>query len=91
MTFLPKEQYKQMLAALPILCVDIIMKNSKGEFFLIKRTNEPMREEWCTVGGRVSARSGSMMLRSLRRSRGCSRSRERPPRGTDHRTAKSPY
>ena len=48
-----KEQYTQIIEVLPILCVDIIIQNSRGEFLLIKRANEPLKDQWWVIGGRV--------------------------------------
>jgi colanic acid biosynthesis protein WcaH len=48
-----KDLYKQMLLNLPILCVDLIIQNSKGEYLLVKRDNEPVKGFWWIPGGRV--------------------------------------
>lgn len=50
---IPEQQYRQMLRVLPILCVDIIIVGPDGKYLLVKRRNEPLRDEWWTVGGRV--------------------------------------
>jgi colanic acid biosynthesis protein WcaH len=50
---IPKNQYKKIIEVLPILCVDIIIKNDKNEFLLVKRANEPLKGQWWVVGGRV--------------------------------------
>lgn len=50
---IPPEQYARMIEHLPILCVDIVIRNSGGEILLIKRENEPLKGEWWVVGGRV--------------------------------------
>lgn len=50
---IPSEQYKKIVEVLPILCVDVIIKNSKGEYLLIKRANEPLKDQWWVIGGRV--------------------------------------
>lgn len=50
---IPKEQYTQIIEVLPILCVDIIIQNLQGEFLLIKRANEPLKDQWWVIGGRV--------------------------------------
>jgi colanic acid biosynthesis protein WcaH len=34
-------------------CVDIIIKNGQGEYLLIKRANEPLKDQWWVIGGRV--------------------------------------
>ena len=53
MSFIPEKEYAQILEVLPILCVDIAVRNSKGEYLLVKRGNEPLKGEWWVPGGRV--------------------------------------
>lgn len=50
---IPKEKYAEIMEVLPILCVDIIIKNLHDEYLLIKRANEPLKGEWWVIGGRV--------------------------------------
>lgn len=50
---IPTEHYQQIIEVLPILCVDVVVKNSRGEILLIKRDNEPRQGEWWVIGGRV--------------------------------------
>lgn len=50
---IPSEHYKKIVEVLPILCVDVIIRNSKGEYLLIKRANEPLKDQWWVIGGRV--------------------------------------
>ncbi len=38
---------------MPIPCVDIVIKNEKGEFLLLRRKNKPVQGKWWFVGGRV--------------------------------------
>ena len=53
MSLIPLNKYSKILEDLPIYCVDIIIKNDKEEYLLIKRNNEPKKGEWWVVGGRV--------------------------------------
>lgn len=53
MSFIPKEKYVEIIEFLPILCVDVIIKNENGEYLLIKRANEPKQGQWWPIGGRV--------------------------------------
>lgn len=46
-------QYRDIIEVLPILCVDIMIRNHNGEYLLIKRANEPLKGLWWVVGGRV--------------------------------------
>jgi colanic acid biosynthesis protein WcaH len=50
---IPAEQYQQIIEVLPILCVDVVVKNPRGEYLLIKRANEPRRGQWWVIGGRL--------------------------------------
>lgn len=45
--------YKQILEVMPLLCVDIVIRNARGEYLLVKRDNEPLKGSWWVVGGRV--------------------------------------
>src|SRR3989344_5592781 len=38
---------------MPIACVDIVLKTNDGKFLLVKRDNEPCKNELWLVGGRV--------------------------------------
>lgn len=53
MSFIQTELYKQIIEVLPVLCVDIVIKNPRGECLLIKRANEPKKGHWWVIGGRV--------------------------------------
>ncbi len=53
MNLIAVEEYRKILEVLPILCVDIIAQNSAGEYLLIKRANEPKKDVWWVIGGRV--------------------------------------
>jgi colanic acid biosynthesis protein WcaH len=53
MSFIPADEYAHIIEVLPILCVDVIVQNSRGEYLLIKRANEPRKDQWWVVGGRV--------------------------------------
>ncbi len=50
---IPAEHYKQILEVMPLLCVDVIIKNSRGEYLLVRRANEPLQGQWWVIGGRV--------------------------------------
>ena len=50
---IPAQQYQQIIEVLPILCVDVVIQNSQGEYFLVKRDNEPRKGEWWVIGGRL--------------------------------------
>lgn len=50
---IPKEKYKEILESMPVLCVDLIIKNENKEFLLLKRRNKPLKGEFWIPGGRV--------------------------------------
>lgn len=50
---IPTERYKQIIEVLPILCVDIVLRNHNNEYLLIRRSNEPLKGQWWVIGGRV--------------------------------------
>lgn len=53
MSFIPNDLYAQIMEVLPILCVDVLLYNSKGQCLLVKRANEPLKGQWWVIGGRV--------------------------------------
>lgn len=50
---IPQETYKQIIEHVPIICVDVIVKDKKGNVLLVKRANKPLQGEWWVIGGRV--------------------------------------
>jgi len=50
---LPAREYRTILRRVPILCVDGIIVNRRGQVLLVKRKNEPFRNRWWVPGGRV--------------------------------------
>ena len=50
---IPVDTYERIIEVLPILCVDILVKNSQGEYLIVKRANEPKKGRWWVIGGRV--------------------------------------
>lgn len=50
---IPAEQYQHIIEVLPILCVDVVIRNARGEYLLIKRANQPRKGEWWVIGGRL--------------------------------------
>jgi len=42
-----------MIRVLPVLCVDMILKNDDGEYLLLERKNDPGKGSWWPAGGRV--------------------------------------
>jgi colanic acid biosynthesis protein WcaH len=44
--------YKKIVANMPIFCMELVIKNSLGQVLLIKRNNNPAKNQWWTCGGR---------------------------------------
>ena len=51
--YLLRETYKKIVDLFPVLCVDGLVINEKGEFLLVKRRNEPLKNRWWIPGGRI--------------------------------------
>lgn len=45
--------YKKIIDVMPILCVDLLIKNEKGQYLVHLRNNEPLKDQWWVPGGRV--------------------------------------
>src|SRR3989339_1730756 len=45
--------YKKIQEVLPICCVDVVILNKNKEFLLLKRKNEPAKDQWWVPGGRI--------------------------------------
>ncbi|MHB1117907.1 MAG: NUDIX domain-containing protein [Minisyncoccota bacterium] len=52
MSNIPTELYQQIHKAIPIACVDIVLKNDNS-FLLAKRSNKPAQGQWFFPGGRI--------------------------------------
>ena len=50
---IPVEDYKKMIDQLPIVCIDAVIMNHKGQYLLIRRKNEPLKGEYWVPGGRL--------------------------------------
>ena len=53
MTPIPEEIYRTIVGTMPILCVDCVIVNKKGQYLLVKRQNPTLKSEWWVPGGRV--------------------------------------
>jgi colanic acid biosynthesis protein WcaH len=50
---IPNKEYKRILMKIPIVCVDGLLVNPKGETLLVKRKNHPLKNIFYLPGGRV--------------------------------------
>jgi colanic acid biosynthesis protein WcaH len=62
---IPEDLYRKIVSVLPILCVDVVIRNKKGMCLLMRRRNEPLEGEWWVPGGRVLL--GESILNACRR------------------------
>lgn len=46
-------EYKRVMETMPVVCVDCLVRNGKGEFLLVRRRNEPLKGEFWVPGGRL--------------------------------------
>ncbi|MGR7963347.1 GDP-mannose mannosyl hydrolase, partial [Escherichia coli] len=51
--FLRQEDFATVVRSTPLVSLDFIVENSRGEFLLGKRTNRPAQGYWFVPGGRV--------------------------------------
>tara|TARA_B100000925_G_scaffold291643_1_gene280522 strand:+ start:2998 stop:3447 length:450 start_codon:yes stop_codon:yes gene_type:complete len=50
---LDKDLYKKVMENMPVVCVDAVIMNELGEYLLVKRKNEPLKNKFWMVGGRL--------------------------------------
>lgn len=50
---LPAEEYRNILRAVPIVCVDCVVVGEGGAVLLVKRRNAPLQGEFWLPGGRL--------------------------------------
>lgn len=51
--YLEKEIFKTVIASTPLISIDLVVKNSQGEYLLGYRTNQPAKDFWFVPGGRI--------------------------------------
>tara|TARA_B110000503_G_scaffold140268_1_gene230663 strand:- start:903 stop:1352 length:450 start_codon:yes stop_codon:yes gene_type:complete len=50
---IPEKFYRDVISVLPIICVDVVIRNESGKVLLARRKNEPIKGHWWVVGGRI--------------------------------------
>jgi len=50
---IPENLYASIWPVIPIICVDLVIRNPENHFLLVKRANYPLKDEWWVPGGRV--------------------------------------
>ena len=51
--YLEKETFKTVIKSTPLVSIDLVVKNSQGEYLLGYRTNQPAKGFWFVPGGRI--------------------------------------
>jgi colanic acid biosynthesis protein WcaH len=51
--FLEDNTFKTVISSAPLVSIDLLVKNAKGEYLLGYRTNPPAKNFWFTPGGRI--------------------------------------
>lgn len=51
--FLDNNLFRQVVDAAPLVSIDLIVKNEKGEVLLGQRLNRPAKGDWFVPGGRI--------------------------------------
>ena len=51
--YLSKENFQTVIASTPLISIDLIIKNSQGEYLLGYRNNKPAQDYWFVPGGRI--------------------------------------
>ncbi|NNN48617.1 GDP-mannose mannosyl hydrolase [Vibrio sp. 2-2(8)] len=50
---LDTETFKAVVASTPLISIDLVIRNSKGQVLLGERTNRPAKGYWFVPGGRI--------------------------------------
>lgn len=76
--WLDKAQFQQIVAATPLISLDLIVRNGQGQVLLGRRLNRPARGYWFVPGGRVrkDERLDAAFLRLTQEELGLAASRE---------------
>src|SRR5574343_212151 len=52
MNYIPENDYKKVLSMMPFPCIDVAII-CEGKVLLVKRKDEPAKDEWWVPGGRI--------------------------------------
>ncbi|MGL5843877.1 MAG: GDP-mannose mannosyl hydrolase [Aeromonas hydrophila] len=76
--WLDKAQFQQIVAATPLISLDLIVRNGQGQVLLGRRLNRPAQGYWFVPGGRVrkDERLDAAFLRLTQEELGLTASRE---------------
>ena len=51
--YLEKETFKTVIGATPLIAIDLLVKNSAGQYLLGYHNNRPAQGYWFVHGGRI--------------------------------------
>lgn len=51
--YLNKKEFQTVISSTPLISIDLLVKNSQGEYLLGYRTNQPAKNCWFVPGGRI--------------------------------------
>jgi colanic acid biosynthesis protein WcaH len=51
--FLDENTFKTVIVSTPLISIDLVVKNTKGEYLLGLRNNRPAQGYWFVLGGRI--------------------------------------
>lgn len=53
MAFLNKQEFTEVIDRTPLVSIDLVVENEKGEILFGLRTNRPAKDYWFVPGGRI--------------------------------------
>ena len=53
MAFLNKQEFTEVIGRTPLVSIDLVVENEKGEILFGFRTNRPAKDYWFVPGGRI--------------------------------------
>ena len=51
--YIPAHLYREIITRMPVACVDLLVRNPKGDVLLLQRNHTPARHMWWFPGGRI--------------------------------------
>ena len=53
MSYIEEELYSKFVELMPIPCVDVLIHDDEGNILLVNRNQEPAKDKWWIIGGRL--------------------------------------
>jgi colanic acid biosynthesis protein WcaH len=54
--FIEPRLYRKISSRIPIVCIDLVIRDQRERYLLVRRKNHPLRGHWWVVGGRILLR-----------------------------------